>query len=53
MKQIIVLVATVILGLFIAGVVLDFQSPVQGIGTAGNTALNNLKNELTSAAAIV
>ncbi len=47
MKQIIVMISMVILGLAIAAVVMGFDDDVEALGTATTTALNTLKADIT------
>lgn len=46
MKQIIVLAAFIVLGIFIAGVVMGFKEDVNGIGQKTTKAITNISNSM-------
>ena len=47
MKQIIVMISMVILGLAIAAVVMGFQDDVEAMGTATTSALSTMQSKIT------
>ena len=47
MKDFIVMIAILILGLVIAGLVLGFKGKMQSVSNAGTTALDTLTSQLT------
>ena len=44
MKQLIVLIATVLLGVVIATIVLNFSTPAKTLSTNANTAIDTIKS---------
>ena len=45
MKQLIVLIATVLLGVVIATIVLNFSTPAKTLSTNANTAIDTIKSK--------
>lgn len=50
MKQLIVLIATIVLGISISGVILGFRSTADNLGTAANNGMNGIVEALSGAA---
>ena len=50
MKQLIVLVASVVLGVSIGGIVLGFRTTADGLGTAAQSGLSAIEQTMSGAA---
>ncbi len=48
MKQLIVLIATVLLGVVIATIVLNFSKPAKTLSTNANTAIDTINTKYTN-----